>query len=142
VEFINKTAYIQIAIRGKNFCTAAKDGFELVWSNGIRYTIVAGIGELMMFLGKLAIASLTCGLFYLIIMYNSSARSNVLQPIYLLIVVFIMSYAVGMLFMSVYSLAMDTLLACFIVDETNQKAKGGKAPQFAPPELAALIDND
>lgn len=27
VQFINKTAYIQIALRGKNFCTAAKDGF-------------------------------------------------------------------------------------------------------------------
>ena len=27
VEFINKTAYIQIAIRGKSFCYAAKDGF-------------------------------------------------------------------------------------------------------------------
>jgi len=27
VQFLNKTAYIQIAIRGKNFCMAAKDGF-------------------------------------------------------------------------------------------------------------------
>lgn len=27
VQFINKTAYIQIALRGKNFCMAAKDGF-------------------------------------------------------------------------------------------------------------------
>lgn len=27
VQFINKTAYIQIALRGKNFCNAAKDGF-------------------------------------------------------------------------------------------------------------------
>ena len=27
VEFINKTAYIQMALRGKNFCSAAKDGF-------------------------------------------------------------------------------------------------------------------
>jgi choline transporter-like protein 2/4/5 len=27
VQFINKMAYIQIALRGKNFCMAAKDGF-------------------------------------------------------------------------------------------------------------------
>lgn len=27
VEFINKTAYIQIALRGKSFCNAAADGF-------------------------------------------------------------------------------------------------------------------
>ena len=44
VQFLNKTAYIQIAIRGKNFCMAAKDGFEIVWSNGMRYLIVAGVG--------------------------------------------------------------------------------------------------
>jgi hypothetical protein len=43
-----------------------------------------------------------------------------------------MALAIGMLFMSVYSLAMDTLLACFIVDETNQKGKGNKAPLYAP----------
>lgn len=44
VQFINKTAYIQIAIRGKSFCNAAFDGFDLVWANALRYTIVAGIG--------------------------------------------------------------------------------------------------
>jgi hypothetical protein len=43
-----------------------------------------------------------------------------------------MAIAVGTLFMSVYSLAMDTLLACFIVDEANQKQKGSKVPLYAP----------
>jgi hypothetical protein len=43
-----------------------------------------------------------------------------------------MSFAVGMLFMSVYSTAMDTILQCFIVDETNQKIKGGKTALYAP----------
>lgn len=44
VQFLNKTAYIQIALQGKNFCMAAKDGFEIVWSNGLRYAIVTGVG--------------------------------------------------------------------------------------------------
>jgi hypothetical protein len=56
--------------------------------------------------------------------------------------VFIIGYAVSTLFMAVYSIAMDTLLACFIIDENNQKAKGGKAPLYAPEELAELIDRD
>jgi hypothetical protein len=33
--------------------------------------------------------------------------------------------------MSVYSVAMDTILACFIADEANQKDKTGK-PLYAP----------
>ncbi len=42
--------------------------------------------------------------------------------------------------MSVYSIAMDTILQCFIVDEANQKCKGGKTALYAPEELQALID--
>jgi hypothetical protein len=37
-----------------------------------------------------------------------------------------------MVFMAVYSVAMDTLLACFIVDEINQKAKGAGKPLYTP----------
>ena len=51
-----------------------------------------------------------------------------------------MAYLVGMLFMSVYSVSMDSLLQCFIVDESNQKGKG-KA-KWAPADLADLMDNE
>lgn len=113
----------------------------MVFSNVLRYAIVSGVGSILMFIGKLLIAVGTTGCFYLLILYYPAARVNVLQPIYLLILVFIMSYAVAMLFMTVYTLAMDTLLACFIVDESNSKGKGGK-PQHAPPELAELMETD
>jgi len=99
------------------------------------------VGEIIMFLGKLMIASGTTLGFYFAITYISSIKTNILQPIYLLILVFIMSFAVGILFMSVYSIAMDTILQCFIVDESNQKDKGGKGPLYAPPEIADLIDH-
>jgi len=140
VEFINTTAYIQIALRGKNFCNAAKDGFELVWSNPVRFAIVGGVGNIIMFLGKLMIAAATTLIFYFIITYETTIKANILQPIYLLVLVFIISYAIGILFMSVYSLAMDTVFQCFIVDETNQKAKGGKQAVYAPEELRDLMD--
>lgn len=55
--------------------------------------------------------------------------------------VFVYSWAVGIIFMSVYSLAMDTLLVCFIIDETTQRASGGKGTaKYAPPELTELMD--
>jgi hypothetical protein len=34
--------------------------------------------------------------------------------------------------MTVYSLAVDTILACFIVDEMNQSEKGSKAALHGP----------
>ena len=86
VEFINKTAYIQIALRGKSFCSAAADGFEIVWSNPLRYMIVNGVGWIMMFLGKLMIAAATTAIFYICITYVASFKANILEPIYLLLV--------------------------------------------------------
>jgi hypothetical protein len=44
--------------------------------------------------------------------------------------------------MAVYAVAMDTLLQCFIVDESNQKGKGKKAAVYAPADLAALMETD
>lgn len=114
---------------------AAKDGFEIAWCNPLRFAIVNGVGEIIMILGKLMIAGATTFSFYALITFNSSIQPNVLKPIYLLIVVFVISYAIGMLFMSIYSVAMDTILQCFIVDESNQKEKGGKTALYAPEEL-------
>ena len=82
VKFINTQAYIQIALRGRNFCYAAKDGFELVWSNPIRFAIVGGIGTVIMFLGKLIIASATAFAFYVLITYVKSIRDGYLEPLW------------------------------------------------------------
>lgn len=54
--------------------------------------------------------------------------------------VFIIAWLIATLFMSVYAVAMDALLQCFIVDEMNQKGKG-KA-KWAPADLADLMDNE
>ena len=145
VQFINKNAYIQIALSGKNYSMAAKEGFELVWSNPVRYAVVGGIGEVIMFLGKIMIAGGSAALMYVYLTYapvNTILPNNVMGKLLFLVLVFIYSYAVAVVFMIVYSLAMDTLLVCFIVDETNQKAKGGKGTIRAPDELKELIDTN
>lgn len=86
VQFINKTAYIQIAIRGKNFCGAAFDGFDLVWSNAMRFAVVGGVGEILMFLGKMIISVLTALAFYALITYVSSIAETIFEPILLIVV--------------------------------------------------------
>jgi len=85
-----------------------------------------------MFLGKFMIAGSSAFVFYLVITYNSDINKNVIEPVYLVILIFFLSFLVGMFFMSIYNVAMDTILQCFIVDEANQKAKGGKTALYAP----------
>lgn len=86
VQFINESAYIQIALRGKNFCMAAYDGFQIVLNNGIRYLVVAGVGKLMMFIGRILIAVGTTLGFYCLITFVPSIKSNIIEPLYLLLV--------------------------------------------------------
>lgn len=141
VKFINTQAYIHIAIRGKNFCYAAKDGFEIAWSNAIRFAVVGGVGQVIMFLGKIMIGAGTALGFYLLINYTS-IRNSYSQPFYQVILMGLIGYLVGTLFMSIYAVAMDTLLQCFLVDEANQKAKGSGKAKYAPEELAEVMDVD
>jgi hypothetical protein len=89
VQFINETAYIQIALRGKNFCMASWDGFQAVLNNGLRYMVVAGVGKLMMLIGQILIAVGTTAAFYCLITFVSSIKSNIIEPLYLLAVLFV-----------------------------------------------------
>lgn len=65
---------------------AAWDGFQAVFSNGMRYLIVAGVGKLMMFLGRILIAIGTTAAFYCLITFVTSIKSNIIEPLYLLAV--------------------------------------------------------
>lgn len=73
-----------------------------------------GIGAVIMFIGKLLIACGTTGAVYAFITYTSYAK--VLSPLLYLLLVFVYSYAIAVVFMTVYDLGMDSLLMCFIVD--------------------------
>lgn len=75
-------------------------------SNPVRYAIVEGVGEILMFLGKLIIGGLTTFLFYLLITFVQSIHANVQEPIYLLILVFIVAYGIACIFMTIFSLSM------------------------------------
>jgi choline transporter-like protein 2/4/5 len=123
IEFLNKNAYIQIAITGKNFCGASADAISLILSNPLRYAIVGAVGTILSLVGKFLIAGLTTLLFYIFITFVKSVKENIQEPIYLLILVFIVSFAVALIFMSVFEVSVDTLLGCFLIDErSNTKA--------------------
>ena len=52
----------------------------------MRYLIVAGVGEIMMFMGKVMISVGGTTAFYLLITYVSTIKDNIVEPLYLLLV--------------------------------------------------------
>ena len=71
VKFITKNAYIQIALTSKSFCPAAWATFCLIVRNCARFTIISGIGAILMFVGKALIIAISGWISYLIIMNSS-----------------------------------------------------------------------
>merc|ERR1711988_895888 len=55
LKFLNKNAYIQVALLGKNFCTSAKAAFFLIFRNMARFGAVAMLGSIISVIGILFI---------------------------------------------------------------------------------------
>lgn len=89
----------------------------------------------MALLGRILITALTTFIFYLMISYVSSAKDNIQEPIYMIILVALYTFAIAVIFMSVFDVAVDTLLVCFLVDE-----QANTKPIYAHPDIAPLLD--
>eukprot|EP00828_Plagiopyla_frontata_P032760 TRINITY_DN4262_c0_g2_i4.p1 TRINITY_DN4262_c0_g2~~TRINITY_DN4262_c0_g2_i4.p1 ORF type:complete len:280 (+),score=21.48 TRINITY_DN4262_c0_g2_i4:77-916(+) len=139
IEFINRNAYIQIALQGKSFCNAARDGFMLLMQNPARMLITQGIGTFFIFIGKIFIASFTTLIGYLIITKVDSIQESVYSPMIPTILIFILSYIIGCLYMSIYGMAVDSILHCFILDEQLGKHGGKGGPSHTPEPLQEFI---
>ncbi|CAD8147663.1 unnamed protein product [Paramecium octaurelia] len=134
VSFINKNAFIQIALTGESFITAAKNGFYLAWNNAGQFAVTSGIGSVFCNLCKLFIAFSTTFLCYMIITTSDAYKDELNSPIVPTLLFFIISYVIGDLFMSVYGMAIDAILQCSITELELVKAKPGllqkkRAPQ-------------
>jgi choline transporter-like protein 2/4/5 len=131
IEFLTTNAYIQIAIAGHSFCTAAKDGWSLIVRNVLRVAAVSVVSTFVIFLGTLAIVVASMFACNEIL----KKQNPPIESFLLLLMAFLLSYAIAMLFMGVYEMAIKTTLQCFCMDEEQN------APDvYAPPSLREYMD--
>jgi len=141
IKFLNKNAYIQIALSGKSFCGAAKDAFTLVLKNPLRMGVVTSIGSVFVLFGKVFIASITALGAFFTLTYWPRFSTQIYSPFIPTVIIFMFAYVVGAVFMTVYGLAADTILACFIVDEDINSRKNAP-PRHCPQTLRDFIDEN
>ncbi|XP_020903250.2 choline transporter-like protein 4 [Exaiptasia diaphana] len=55
LKFLNKNAYIEIAVYGKNFCVSAKNAFFLLMRNILRVVVLDKVTDFILFIGQLSI---------------------------------------------------------------------------------------
>eukprot|EP01018_Ginkgo_biloba_P017013 Gb_03567 [translate_table: standard] len=137
VKFINRNAYIVIAITGKGFCKAAGMATNLIINNILRIGTVNVIGDVMLFLGKLCV-SLACALFAFLMLdthrYKSS-HNKISSPLFPVLFCWGLGYVVASLFFAVVEMSIDTIILSFCQDMEEHQG----TPQYAPPLLMETL---
>merc|ERR1719379_274984 len=67
IKFLNKNAYIQVALMGTNFCTSAKNAFFLILRNALRFAVITMLSHIVHFIGMVLITAATAVLGYFIL---------------------------------------------------------------------------
>ncbi|KAJ7514833.1 hypothetical protein O6H91_23G061500 [Diphasiastrum complanatum] len=139
LKFVNRNAYIVIAMKGTNYCSSASRAVSLIISNALRVATVTIVGDVVIWLGKVFV-SCTCGIAALLMseakMYSdASSRTYISSPLFPVIFSLIVAYFVAHLFMQLYDIGIDTILLCFCEDCERHNG----SPSFAPPSLMTAV---
>ncbi|XP_068176829.1 choline transporter-like protein 2 isoform X2 [Antennarius striatus] len=142
IKFLNRNAYIMIAIYGKSFCPSARDAFFLLMRNIVRVAVLDKVTDFLLFLGKLLIVGIV-GIFSF---FFFSGRMKAVEdatpslnyywvPI---LTVVVGSYLIAHGFFSVYAMCVDTLFLCFCEDLERNDGSSDR-PYFMSPELHEIL---
>nr|CAB3266288.1 choline transporter-like protein 5 [Phallusia mammillata] len=121
LKFLNRNAYIMVAVYGKNFCVSAKNAFKLLMRNILRVAVVDKVTDFILFVGKLIV---TVGMGALSWAFFTNKFSEVLSfsapnlnyywmPI---IIIGVSAYFVAAGFFNTFGMAVDTIFLCFLED--------------------------
>lgn len=112
IRYLNHNAYVVIAIESINFCSAAGVAWKAIWSNIISVATINGIGDFVLFLGKLAVAGV-CGFIALILLKNDPEIEFYMVPVF---IIALFAFFVAHIILSLYEIVVDTLFLCVYED--------------------------
>uniref|UniRef100_G1KKL2 Choline transporter-like protein n=1 Tax=Anolis carolinensis TaxID=28377 RepID=G1KKL2_ANOCA len=145
IKYLNRNAYIMIAIYGKNFCVSAKNAFKLLMRNVVRVVVLDKITDLLLLFGKLLVVG-GVGVFAFffftgrIPIHDSRFQSPTLNYYWLpIFTVVVGSYLIAQGFFSVYSMCVDTLFLCFLEDLERNDGSSEK-PYFMDKSLMKILN--
>lgn len=113
LKYLNRNAYIMIAIHGYNFWNGAKNAFMLIVRNCVRVAVLNWVGDFTLFLGRVFVSmGVTAGSLWLF-KTNKDVQFIVVPAV----VVFICSYLASGAFTGVFEIGIDSMFLCFMEDE-------------------------
>lgn len=133
VEMVTRNAYIFIALKGVSFCAAGKRVFHLLATNAATLLFVNVLSEIIMFVGRVGIAAAAGWGCYVLLdtvpRFAEGGEDEITSTWLVVLVTMFFAYAVAGGFLSIFDLAVDSILVCYVTDmEENAERGGGKVP--------------
>ncbi|CAI2724040.1 unnamed protein product [Schistosoma spindalis] len=125
LRFLNRNAFIMIAIYGQSFCSASRSALSLLARNVVRLFVVDKVTDFILFIGKLVVVSIVGGMAYVYLegllfkgneFLSDVFNSNLHYAFVPLGIIILASYLVASLFSSVFEMGVDTIFLCFLED--------------------------
>lgn len=129
MKYITKNAYILHTIEGGGFCRNGYAVIGLLMNNMSLMSLMALVSGGVCFIGKLFVCLFTTAIGYVLL--DMDVKAGNIATWYLpLLIIFILSWVIGTVFLDVYDMIMDSLTVCYIQDTD-------KCEQiYAPPSLS------
>ena len=113
IKFHNRNAYIEIAITGKSFCSAAIRAFDLLLRNALRVAAINSIGDFVLLMAKfVVIIGCTVGAFF----WFRNFDEGLTYEAVCILAVALFAYGVATMFIGIYEMAIDTIFMAFCED--------------------------
>ena len=113
VRYLNRNAYIYIAITSESFCSSALDAFIMILKNSVKFAFVDGIAEFFMALAKFLISALST----LVCFYLLGVMTDVESKMLPLVVVFLLTWNISAVFIAIFDIGSNTILQCYLLDK-------------------------
>jgi len=97
----------------------------MVWNNANRVALVSGLGACFVFVGKVFMICMNIFICYEIYTNNEPYKSEMASTFLPLVIIFCISWGIATIFLSVYGMAIDTILMCYLYDEEMHKDSAG-----------------
>jgi len=136
IQFLNKQAYIQVALTNKNFCSSAKSAFVVIMAHMLDFSLLSWIGNAFMYIATLLIMGGSTVIIWLILSQTTwiTSLSSIWFP---LVLCLIQGYLIGKIFTSIYMTTCYAILQCFYV---LSALNGAEAQKYAPTELKEFVE--
>ncbi|CAE7181147.1 slc44a2, partial [Symbiodinium pilosum] len=144
LRYLNKGAYVMIAVNSDNYCNAADRALRLMASNILELGLLNGATVLFQVLGNVAIPGLGGYFTYLIVRHleqfnDPTSEHFVAQPDMVAVVGAVICFAVSLAFMSIFDTVSDAMIYAYITDEEWRRENRLPPNPNIPPNLKSLL---